>query len=88
MFSRRSFVRIAAGAAAAGMAPVGSAQRGQTVRAFGGPVPPSIAALQPMTGSVRPFTSQEREARIEKARNLMAKEKIAAVVLTGGASTQ
>jgi Xaa-Pro dipeptidase len=39
-----------------------------------------------MTGLVRPITNSEREARIEKARKLMADEKIAAIVLSGGAS--
>ena len=39
-----------------------------------------------MTGQVRPFTNQERELRLEKARKLMATEKIDAIVLSGGAS--
>jgi Xaa-Pro dipeptidase len=39
-----------------------------------------------MAGRVRPFTNPEREARIEKARRLMADGKIAAIVLSGGAS--
>ena len=37
-----------------------------------------------MTGLVRPFTNQEREARLEKARKLMVAEKIEAIVLSGG----
>ena len=79
--SRRSFVRIATGVATAGLMPESYAQRSASV-------PPSIAALQPMTGLVPPFTHAEREARIEKARRLMAAEKIAAVVLMGGSSPQ
>jgi Xaa-Pro dipeptidase len=39
-----------------------------------------------MTGQVRPFSNQEREVRLEKARRLMASEKIDAIVLSGGAS--
>ena len=39
-----------------------------------------------MTGQVRPFSNQEREVRLEKARRLMAAEKIDAIVLSGGAS--
>jgi Xaa-Pro dipeptidase len=39
-----------------------------------------------MTGQARPFTNQEREVRLEKARKLMSAEKIDAIVLSGGAS--
>ena len=41
-----------------------------------------------MSGLVRPITNSERVARIERARKLMAAEKIDAIVLTGGASPQ
>ena len=41
-----------------------------------------------MTGMVRPFTNTERQARIERARKLMAQEKIDAIVLTSGASAE
>src|SRR5215472_11890676 len=85
MISRRSFMSVAAGAAALSSSVRG--QRGQAP-ALTGPLPPSIAALQPMTDLVRPFTDAEREARVEKARQLMASEKIDAVVLTGGTSPQ
>ena len=88
MLSRRSLMSVAAGAAAASIAPVLRAQRGQTAAPLNGPLPPSIAALQPMTGVVRPFTNQEREARIEKALKLMAQEKMVAIVLMGGSSPQ
>ncbi|MDE3197091.1 MAG: aminopeptidase P family protein [Acidobacteriota bacterium] len=62
-------------------------QREQAV-APEGKIPPAIQALQPMTNLVRPFTNEEREARVERARRLMAAEKIDAVVLVGGASPQ
>jgi Xaa-Pro dipeptidase len=98
MFSRRSFVGVAAGAAAAGIAQPGwgesswselnEAQRGRSAPALTGPVPPSITALEPMTGLARPFTHAEREVRIERAQKLMAAEKMAAIVLVGGASPQ
>ena len=88
MLSRRSFARLAVGAAATGIAQRSRAQRGQTATAFAGPIPPSIAALQPMTGLVHPFTNEEREGRIEKARKLMATQMIVAVVMVGGASPQ
>jgi Xaa-Pro dipeptidase len=49
-------------------------------------MPPAIAALPSMAGRARAFTNQEREVRIEKARKLMAAEKLDAIVLSGGAS--
>jgi len=72
LLSRRLFIGAAAGA----LAPLVRAQR----------VPPSIGSLQSMAGQVRPFTNQEREVRLERARKLMAAEKIDAIVLSGGAS--
>jgi Xaa-Pro dipeptidase len=49
-------------------------------------LPPSIAALKPMTDGVQPITADERRGRIEKARRLMAAEKIDGLMLTGGTS--
>lgn len=86
MYSRRHFLLTAAGAA---LPSVVHAQRGrEPAPALTGPLPPAIAALEPMTALARPFTNAEREARLEKARKLMADEKIDAVVLTGGASPE
>mgnify|MGYP003351540420 FL=1 len=51
-----------------------------------GPLPPSIAALQSMKNRARPFTNQERLARIEKAKRLMVAEKIDAILMNGGTS--
>jgi len=51
------------------------------------PLPASIAALQSMTSQVQPVTNDERLARIEKAKKLMAENKIDAIVLAGGTST-
>jgi Xaa-Pro dipeptidase len=62
--------------------------RGEAEAGWQGPLPPSILALQPMTGLVKPFTNAERETRIEKARRLMAAEKLEAIVMTGGTTTQ
>jgi Xaa-Pro dipeptidase len=75
-------------AAGAGFARTALAQRGQSAAALTGPVPPSIAALQPMTGLSKPFTNAERDARMEKALKLMAAEKMVAIVMVGGASPQ
>ena len=90
MFSRRTFIHAAVGAAATGLIPAVHAQRAGrgTVASFTGPLPPSIANLQPMTGLAQPFTNEERLARIEKALRLMAAEKMVAIVLTGGSSPQ
>ncbi len=49
-------------------------------------VPPSIAALTSMKEKARPITNDERRARIEKARRLMAEQGMAALMLTGGTS--
>lgn len=49
-------------------------------------LPPSIAALTSMRDQVKPITNDQRRARIEKARRLMAEEKIGALVLTPGTS--
>ncbi|HEY3837510.1 MAG TPA: Xaa-Pro peptidase family protein [Bryobacteraceae bacterium] len=89
MQSRRSFL-AASGAAALGLVPLSNAQRPRTRPdvPLTGPLPPSIAALESMTGMVRPFTNAERQGRIERARRLMAQEKIDAIVLTSGASAE
>lgn len=71
----------------AGLAPAAAPQRSSRQAAPKGPLPPAIAALQPMTGMVRPFTNDEREARIEKAKKLMLENKIDAILLSGGASS-
>lgn len=72
MLSRRSFIWVTSGAATAALAQPA--------------MPPAIAALPSMAGRARAFTNQEREVRIEKARKLMAAEKLDAIVLSGGAS--
>ena len=85
MLSRRSLLRLGSLGAGLAWSPSLQAQRGGAA-ALSGPVPPSIAALQSMKDRARPFTNQERLARIEKARRLMAAEKIDAILMTGGNS--
>lgn len=78
MISRRSFLTLPA---------VGLASRlplEQARQSAGDP--PSIAALTSMKDMAKPITAEERRARIEKARRLMADQKIDAVVLMGGTS--
>ena len=83
--SRRRFVQSTALAATAAYAAPAAAleQRGGGPS---GPVPDSIRALKPLPGSAAPITDQERLARIEKARTLMAEQGIGAIVLETGTS--
>ena len=85
MVSRRSFLSIAGAAAGLSVTRV-SAQRGRGGSEAAGPVPASIAALTSMRDQAKPITSAERSARIERAKKLMAEQKIDAVVLAGGTS--
>jgi Xaa-Pro dipeptidase len=62
-----------------------SAQRGRPAADIG-PVPASIAALTSMRDRAKPITNDERRARIEKARRLMAENNLDAILLTGGTS--
>jgi Xaa-Pro dipeptidase len=49
--------------------------------------PPAIAALPVLSGQARPFTNAERQARIERAKALMAAAKIDAIVLANSTSS-
>ncbi|HEX4231523.1 MAG TPA: Xaa-Pro peptidase family protein [Bryobacteraceae bacterium] len=88
LLSRRSFFQLSSVVAstnfAAGAAPQPALPPATSER----PLPPAIAALQPLTGEARAFTNAEREIRIEKARKLMAAHAIGGIVLSGGASAQ
>lgn len=85
MLSRRSFMQVISGTAATALVQVAWAQRGEPA-APSSRLPRSIESLQSMRGQVRPFTNQEHEVRLERARKLMASERIDAIVLSGGAS--
>ncbi|MGA2560287.1 MAG: aminopeptidase P family N-terminal domain-containing protein, partial [Terracidiphilus sp.] len=50
-------------------------------------LPPAIAALPVLSGLARPFTNAERLARIERARQLMAADKIDAIVLANSTTS-
>jgi len=50
------------------------------------PLPPTVASLKSMKGQATPITKEERAARQEKARQLMAEERIDAIVLMEGTS--
>ena len=72
--SRRSF--FAAAAALAAGSPLAASATESTAA-----LPPALAALPNLAPQARPFTSQERLARIERARELMATSKIDAIIL-------
>jgi Xaa-Pro dipeptidase len=78
MFTRRSFFWSSAAALVAG--------RVSPAHAQGDALPPSLAALTSMKAQASPITNDERRARIEKARRLMAQHKIDALMLTQGTS--
>ena len=82
-FSRRRFVRASAAAAAAATSRVALAGFQETEPKTSAP---AVAALKPFPGKAVPITDDERRARIEKARRLMAEHGLAAIVLEPGTS--
>ena len=84
MVSRRAFLYGSALAAGAAALPAHAAP--QTVDADCRPLPPSIAALKSMKEQAKPITNEERQARLAKARELMAANKLEAIMLTAGTS--
>jgi Xaa-Pro dipeptidase len=81
MLNRRSFLKagpVAAGAL--GAAAFSPAEAQETA------LPPSLATLKSMRHLAKPITAAERRGRIDKAKRLMAAEKIDAILLTGGTS--
>ncbi|MFN7981753.1 MAG: Xaa-Pro peptidase family protein [Vicinamibacterales bacterium] len=80
---RRDVLRIGGLAAAAFGTRVASSEAQTRADAA---LPPSIAALTSMRSQARPISNDERLARIEKARRLMASSKLDAMLLTGGTS--
>ena len=87
--SRRAFVGAgaAAAAAAAGVPGVSAAQRqGRGGSGEAGEIPASLRELKPLPGKAVPISDDERKARIEKARKLMAENGIGAIVLEPGTS--
>jgi Xaa-Pro dipeptidase len=85
--SRRRFLSTSAGAAIAATAtPLASAHAASVATQSGAQSWPEIESLPKLSGQARPFTNAERLARIERARTLMAANKIDAVILTGGTS--
>lgn len=83
MITRRTFLGASAATAALANA---SGLLSQRTQPGPGTLPPSIEALSSMRSQARPITSDERRARIERARRLMAEHKIDAMALCSGTS--
>ena len=81
MLSRRRFVQASSLALTGTACSVAKGSEAAT-----GELPPSIAALTSMKDQATPISVDERRGRIEKARRLMAEQKIDALMLTGGTS--
>lgn len=77
--SRRNFLAASAAALAVQQLP---AQSDPSPR-----VPPAIQSLPDLSGQARPFTNAEREARIERARELMTENRIDAIILANSTSS-
>jgi Xaa-Pro dipeptidase len=84
MVSRRSFLRVSSAAAAASLAVPCLEVSAETQHAA---LPAPIAALPSFAGRVLPFTNDERLARIERAKALMASNEIDAVVMANNSTS-
>ena len=85
MVSRREFLYGSALAASAAALP---AHAVQTVDSDCRPLPPSIAGLKSMKEEAKPISNEERQARLAKARELMAGNRLDAIMLTAGTSLE
>ena len=83
MVSRRHFLQAGTITAGASLAAFTSPLYAEDACA---PLPPSIAILKSMKDKARPITVDERAARQEKARQLMAANRLDAILLADGTS--
>lgn len=82
MLTRRDFTKLAGlGAGAACISLPSDAQENKTAN-----LPPSIAKLQSRRSEAKPITLDERQQRMERARQLMRDNNLDAIVLAGGTS--
>ena len=88
MISRRTFVSSGAAAAGAMAVTGGDAFGAETPldAALLQQVPPSIARLKSWADRATPISTQERAARVDKAKQLMRQNDMDALFLTGGTS--
>ena len=85
MVSRRKFLYGSALAAGVAVLP---AHAVQTVDSDCRTLPPSIAGLKSMKEEAKPISNEERQARLAKARELMAGNRLDAIMLTAGTSLE
>ncbi len=83
--SRRSFLQTAGIAATVALSQPGSALAFQG-EAASKPLPEPIAKLKSRKAEAKPITAEERQLRLERARQLMTDNKLGAIMLTGGTS--
>ncbi len=81
--SRRNFLEVSAGAAAAGVLAASSANAAQQETTK---LPPSIAALKSRKSEAVPISADEMRARVERARQLMSQNGLQAIAVTNGSS--
>ena len=86
MFDRRRFLTGAGLATAGALLPEVNAQ--STSSDKGRDLPPAIAALKSRKAEAKPITAAERQQRIEKARRLMAEQKMDALLVCGGSTLE
>jgi Xaa-Pro dipeptidase len=85
-FTRRNFIQTAGLATTVALAQPGRAFSIQEDAPTAGKLPEPIARLKSRRAEASPITTAEREQRIEKARQLMAANKLDAIMITGGTS--
>ena len=85
--TRRTFLGTTAASLAALSLPA-CAEREEEEEEGDDDLPPAIAALGPMKEGVVPISVDERRARLDKARTLMAAKGVDALLLTGGTSME
>ena len=83
MLSRRRFLQAGTITAGAALAPYTPALRAEDACL---PLPPSIASLKSMKDLAKPISVEERAGRQEKARQLMAANRLDAILLADGTS--
>ena len=85
---RRQFLRLSTmGAAALPFVAAGCSRAADAgVAKADEKLPPSIAALKPVTGKAVPISDAEYESRLAKAQRLMGEHKIDAIFVAGGTS--
>jgi Xaa-Pro dipeptidase len=86
MTSRRDFLKAGAIAGAALAAPELGWTQESDVPPLTGPLPASIAKLTSMRAQARPITNDERRQRLERARELMQRNHLDAILVMSGTS--